>query len=132
MSLIATDNLRFSHTFKHVYEPSLNFCFEVVTLNETAVHDLKIGTVLGVITTNGKYRRVEATASDGSQTAAAVLAQDVVTAANTDVRVLACVRGPAIVSKAALSFGASVDTQGERAAAYAQLASRNILSNDAA
>jgi len=130
MSLIGTDTLRFSNTFKHIYEPSLNFCFERVTINETAARTMPIGTVLGVITANGKYRRVEATASDGSQTAAGVLAQDLTVAANTDALALVCVRGPAIVSKAALSFGASVDTAGELNTAYAQLASRNILVND--
>ena len=130
MSLIGTDTLRFSNTFKHIYEPSLSFCFERVTINETAARTMPIGTVLGVITANGKYRRVEATASDGSQTAAGVLAQDLTVAANTDAQAIVCVRGPAIVSKAVLSFGASVDTAGELNAAYAQLASRNILVND--
>lgn len=130
MSLIGTDTLRFSNTFKHVYEPSLNFCFERVTINETAARTMPIGTVLGVITANGKYRRVEATAADGSQNAAGVLAQDLTVAANTDAQAIVCVRGPAIVSRAALSFGASVDTDAERLAIFQALAARQILVND--
>lgn len=130
MSLIGTDTLRFSNTFKHIYEPSLSFCFERVTINETAARTMPIGTVLGVITADGKYRRVEATATDGSQNAAGVLAQDLTVAANTDARAIVCVRGPAIVSRAALSFGASVDTDAERLAIFQALAARQILVND--
>lgn len=130
MSLIGTDTLRFSNTFKHIYEPSLSFCFERVTVNEAAARTMPIGTVLGVITANGKYRRVEATANDGSQNAAGVLAQDLTVAANTDAQAIVCVRGPAIVSRAALSFGASVDTDAERLAIFNSLAARQILVND--
>lgn len=130
MSLIGTDTLRFSNTFKHIYEPSLSFCFERVTINETAARTMPIGTVLGVITADGKYRRVEATATDGSQNAAGVLAQDLTVAANTDAQAIVCVRGPAIVSRAALSFGASVDTAAERLAIFQALAARQILVND--
>lgn len=129
MPIFATDTLRFSNTVKHEYEPALAYCREVVTINDAA-KTLPIGSVLGKVTATGKYKLVEATANDGSQVAAAVLIEDKTVAANTDVKVLALVRGPALVGKLSLSFGASVDTAPEFAAAYAQLAAIGILVND--
>lgn len=130
MALLATDTLRFSNTVKHEYEPALAYCREVVTLNEAAGATYPIGTVLGKVTATGKYKRVEASAVDGSQTAAAVTIEDVTVVAATDKKVLVLARGPATVSKAALTFGASVDTAPELATAYAQLATVGILVQD--
>lgn len=130
MPIFATDTLRFSNTVKHEYEPALAYCREVLTINEASAKTLAIGAVLGKVTATGKYKLVEASAVDGSQVAAAVLIEDKTIAANTDVKVLALVRGPALVGKLGLSFGASVDTAPEFAAAYAQLAAIGILVND--
>ena len=130
MALLSNDTLRFSNTVKHEYEPAMAYCREVVTLNETAGATYPIGTVLGKVTATGKYKRVEATAVDGSQVAAAVTIADVTVVANTDVKVVALARGPAMVSKSALSFGASVDTAPEFATAYSQLATVGILVQD--
>ena len=130
MALLATDTLRFSNTVKHEYEPAMAYCREVATLNETAGATYPIGTVLGKVTATGKYKRVEATAVDGSQVAAAVTIADVTVVANTDAKVVVLARGPAMVSKSALSFGASVDTAPEFATAYSQLATVGILVQD--
>jgi Bacteriophage lambda head decoration protein D len=128
--LLSTDTLRFSNTVKHEYEPAMAYCREVVTLNEAAGATYPIGTVLGKVTATGKYKRVEATAVDGSQTAVAVTIADVTVVANTDAKVVVLARGPAMVSKSALSFGASVDTAPEFATAYSQLATVGILVQD--
>lgn len=131
MPVIATDTLRYSNTVKHEYAPSEAFCREVVTVNEAGAKTYTIGTVLGKVTATGKYKICEATAVDGSQNAIAVVLEDKSVAATTDTKVLALVRGPAIVSKSALTFGSTVDTDPEKATAYASLATVNILVNDA-
>jgi hypothetical protein len=128
--LIATDTLRFSNTVKHEYEPALGFCRESVTANEASVKTYAIGTVLGKVTATGKYKVAVATATDGSEVAAAVVVEDKAVAATTDTKVLALVRGPAIVGKAALVLDASFDLQAEKDAVYAALAAKGILVND--
>jgi hypothetical protein len=125
MAVIATDTLPFSNTFKHVYEPSMAYCFDVVTVNETAAKNYVVGTVLGKVTATGKYKLMEATAADGSQNAAGVVDAAVAIAANTDTKVRVAVRGPVTVGKAGLFPGASVDTQPEKDAMYASLAALN-------
>lgn len=128
--LIATENFRLSNVLKHEYEPSLGYCRETVVINDAAA-DLKIGTVLGVVTATGKYKVCVQTATDGSQNAAAVLMEDKTIANSTDTKVLALVRGPAIVSKSGLVLDASFDQDTEKAAAYASLAAKGIVASDA-
>lgn len=128
--LIATENFRLSNVLKHEYEPSLGYCRETVVINDAAA-DLKIGTVLGVVTATGKYKVCVQTAADGSQNAAAVLMEDKTIANSTDTKVLALVRGPAIVSKSGLVLDASFDQDAEKAAAYASLAAKGIVASDA-
>lgn len=128
--LIATENFRLSNVLKHEYEPSLGYCRETVVINDAAAN-LKIGTVLGVVTATGKYKVCVQTATDGSQNAAAVLMEDKTIANSTDTKVLALVRGPAIVSKSGLVLDASFDQDAEKAAAYASLAAKGIVASDA-
>jgi hypothetical protein len=128
--LTATENFRLSNVLKHEYEPSLGYCRETVVINNAAAN-LKIGTVLGVVTATGKYKVCVQTATDGSQNAAAVLMEDKTIANSTDTKVLALVRGPAIVSKSGLVFDASFDQEAKRAAAYASLAAKGIVASDA-
>ena len=128
--LIATENFRLSNVLKHEYEPSLGYCRETVVINDAAA-SLKIGTVLGVVTATGKYKVCVQTATDGSQNAAAVLMEDKTIADSTDTKVLALVRGPAIVSKSGLVLHASFDQDAEKAAAYASLAAKDIVASDA-
>lgn len=82
------------------------------------------------ITVDGteKYKIVEATATDGSEVAAAVLianylgeSNDIVLAATTDTKALVLARGPAILVKSALTPGATVNTAAELALMYDQL-----------
>lgn len=128
--LLATENFRLSNTLKHEYEPSIAYCRAVAVINDAAA-DLKIGTVLGVVTATGKYKVSVQTAVDGSEAPAAVLIEDKTVAAATDTKALVLVRGPAIVSKSALILDASFDTDAEKNAVYADLEAKGILVNDA-
>lgn len=92
-------------------------------------------TVAGTV----KYKLVEATATDGTEVSSAILiadssgnSSDITLTANTDTKVLVLKRGPAIVASAGLQFGASVDTAGELATAYAQLKTLGIIVETAA
>lgn len=81
-------------------------------------------TVTGTV----KYKLVEATATDGTEVAKAVVVGDsmgaptsIVAAANTDVNALVLYRGVCAVADKALTYGASVDTDAEKAVVKAQL-----------
>lgn len=123
---IGTENFRFSNLVKKELWAELAYCREVVTYNGTA-GDLVIGTVLGKVTADGKYKVAVQTAIDGSEVADAILIEDVTVAATTDTKVLALVRGPAFVGKAALILDASYDLDAEKAAVYAALEDKGIL-----
>lgn len=130
MPLIATDTPRFSNAIKHEYEPTLAFCREVVTANEAAGTTYAIGTVLGKVTATGKYVVAKETAVDGSKVPAAIVIEDKTLTAATDTKVLAMVRGFAIVSKGALLLDATYNDATKKKAAYDALEAKNILVND--
>ena len=135
MTIIATDSQRYSNVVKYEVEPSLAITRELVVVNDTA-KTLKLGMLLGKVTATGKYKESVQSASDGSQNPVAVvigkseLAADVILPATTDTKVLALVRGDAIVSKAGLKPHSSFDDATKLAAAYASLATVQILAND--
>ena len=81
MALIATDTYRLSNWLKSEYAPELAFCRAVVTVNDSA-QTLATGTVLGKVTATGKYKVCVQTASDGSQTADAIVIDAVTIPAN--------------------------------------------------
>jgi hypothetical protein len=111
------------------YELNPNFTRETVTL--LAGTNYPVGAVLGRITASGKMKLSTATGTDGAQNAAAVLLYDV-DATAADASAVVIVRGPAIVSKAALMFDASVDDATKTAAKNAQLTALGIIPRDAA
>jgi len=111
------------------YELNPNFTRETVTL--LAGTNYPVGAVLGRITASGKMKLSTATGTDGAQNAAAVLLYDV-DATATDATGIVVLRGPAIVSKAALVFDASVDDAAKTAAKHAQLTALGIIPRDAA
>jgi hypothetical protein len=87
-----------------------------------------------VVAGTEKYKLVEATATDGTEQAKAILiadvlglSRDITLAANTDTTVLVLARGPAIVARGALQVGASVDTTPELAQVYADLKTLGIF-----
>ena len=111
------------------YEVDPNFTRETVTLLEGT--NYPVGAVLGRITASGKYKLATSGGSDGAQTAAAVLLY-AVDASATDAIGVVVARGPAIVSKAALVFDATVDDAPKTATKHGQLAAIGIVPRDTA
>ena len=98
---------------------------ELVTIaDEQGV--LEIGTVLGKLSADGKYVAHVNAASDGSQTAVAVLAQRV-DATEADVTNVVVIHRLAEVSALGLVWHSSVDNDVKKAAALAQLAANMII-----
>ena len=131
MPVIGTENARLSNVVKKELWPDLAYNRLVVTVNEAAAKSYVPGTVLGKVTADGKYKIAVQTAVDGSQTADAIVMQEVAVAANTDTKVLVMVKGPAIVSKAGLVLDATFDLAAEKNAVYAALEAKGIQVNDA-
>ena len=114
------------------FELNANYTRETVTLK--AGTDYALGAVLGRITASGKYRlspAAEVVGDEGAETAVAVLIE-AVDATAADATGLIVARGPAIVSKAALVFDASVDQAAEITAKHDQLVAAGIVSRDTA
>ena len=111
------------------YELNPNFTRETVTLLAGPAYP--VGAVLGRITASGKYKLATSGGTDGAQTAAAVLlyATD---ASAADQEAVVIARGPAIISKAALVFDASVDDAAKTATKHGQLAALGIMPRDTA
>lgn len=82
-------------------------------------------TVLGKITASGKYTRYDNDASDGSQTAAAILLADTDTTAG-DAKGVGFVRDCEVWTSR-LVWGAGITTEGEKTAAYADMAAAGIV-----
>lgn len=125
MSVIATDTPRFSNVVKNELWPEMAYCRAVVTVNDAAA-TLKVGTVLGKVTADGKYKVAVQTAVDGTATADAIVIQETTVPATTDTKVLVLVKGPAAVSKAGLILDATYDQASEKAAVYASLEAKGI------
>ena len=111
------------------YEVNPNYNRETVTLLEGT--NYPVGAVLGRITASGKYKLATSGGSDGAQTASAVLLY-AVNASATDAIGVVIARGPAIVSKAALVFDATVDDAPKTATKHGQLAALGIVPRDTA
>lgn len=128
MSLLYTENKRFSNLVKQELWPEMGYTRAIVTYNGTA-GSLLIGTVLGKVTSGGKYKICVQTAVDGSQTADAILIEDKTVTLNTDASVQVLLKGPAIISKSALILDASHDLDAEKAVIYASLEAKGISVN---
>ena len=133
--IIAQDTPRYSDVVKHECEPSLSITRELVVVNDTA-KTLTFGMLLGKVTATGKYKESVQTATDGSEAPVAVVVGkdlhnlSVTVPATTDTKVLAIVRGEAIVRKTGLKPHSSFDNATKLAAAYASLATKEILASD--
>ena len=130
MSVIATENARFSNVVKAELWPEYAYCRDVIVVNDTA-QTLKVGTVLGKVTATGKYKVAKETAGDGSKAGAAIVIQEVTIAGSTDTKVLALVSGNAIVSKGGLILDATYDNDTKKGVLYADLAALRIKAIDA-
>ena len=109
------------------YEVNPNFTRETVTLLAGTAYP--VGSVLGRITASGKYKLATSGGSDGAQTAGAVL-RYAVDATLADAVGIVVARGPSIVSRAALAYGATVDDGTKIAAKLTQLAAVGIVARD--
>ena len=109
------------------YEVNPNYTREVITLQLGLSYPA--GSVLGRITASGKYTLSPATGADGSQTAVAVLLYPV-NATLADAVGIVVTRGPAIVSRAALVYEATVNDAAKIAAKITQLAAVGIIARD--
>lgn len=126
MTIVAQDTARYSNLVKHELWPETGFCRKEVTVNEASAEVYAVGTVLGKVTADGKYKIAVQTAVDGSAVAAAVVIDDHSIAAATDTKIVVLVKGPAEVSKDALVLDATYDLDAEKAAVYASLEALNI------
>ena len=135
MTVIATDTQRLSNLIKKYDAPNNPELFnEVVVCNQASQTTLKVGTVMGKITSSGKYIVSVETATDGSKVPAGIfigdatgLAQDTVIAAATDTNILILARGKAVVSKGAMFLDATYDNDTKKNTAYAGLKALGIL-----
>ena len=109
------------------YEVNPNYTREVITL--LIGTNYPSGAVLGRITASGKYTLSPATGADGSQVASAVLLY-AVDATLADAVGIVVARGPSIVSRAGLAYGATVDDSTKITAKIAQLAAVGIIARD--
>jgi hypothetical protein len=107
-----------------VWEAFRDYTRETVTIASGA-GPLAPGTVLGKITASGKYAAHDPAATDGTETAVAVL-WGKVDASGGDAPAVAVVRGPAIVNRFDLVF-AGTPSEPEIAAAHAALLQAGIL-----
>lgn len=126
MTTVATDTARCSNLVKHELWPETGYCRKVVTVNEAAIKTYAVGTVLGKVTADGKYKIAVQTAVDGSAVAAAIVIDDYSIAATTDTKVLVLIKGPSEVSQGALVLDASYDLQAEKDVVYASLEALGI------
>ena len=109
------------------YEVNPNYTREVVTL--LAGMPYPVGAVLGRITASGKYKLATSGGTDGAQTATAVLLY-AVDATLADALGIVVARGPAIVSRAALAYDATVDDAAKITTKIGQLAAAGIIARD--
>ena len=123
--------LRQPATMGDVLKYELNPNFTRETVNLLAGTNYPVGAVLGRITASGKLKLSTASGTDGAQSAAGILLH-AVNASGADGIGVVIVRGPAIVSKAALVFDASVDDATKTAAKHAQLTTLGIVPRDTA
>ena len=111
------------------YEVNPNYTRETITL--LAGMPYPVGSVLGRITASGKYKLATSGGSDGAQTASAVLLY-AVDATLADANGIVVARGPAIVSRAALIYDATVDDGAKIITKIGQLTTAGIIARDTA
>jgi hypothetical protein len=106
MPVIATEPKRFSDLVKVSDNQLWNagYMTESVTVNEASAQDYEVGTLLGKVTANGKYKIWDSAAEDGSEVLAAVVLENKSVAATTDTAVWVAVRGGLIVADKALEL----------------------------
>lgn len=125
MSVISTELYSLGNVVKAEYNADMAYCRTVVTLNGPAA-TLAVGTVLGKVTADGKYKVAIQTAGDGSAVADAIVLRAITVLNATDTKVLCLTRGPSSISKTALVLDATYDLDAEKAVVYASLEAKGI------
>ncbi len=111
------------------YEVNPNYTRETVPLLAGTAYP--VGSVLGRITASGKYKLATSGGTDGAQTASAVLLF-AVDATLADAVGIVVVRGPAIVSRAALAYDGTVDDAAKITTKIGQLTALGLIVRDTA
>lgn len=132
MTVISQDTLRLSNVLKQELWAELGYCRAVVTVNEAAAKSYVPGTILGKVTSGGKYKIAVETAVDGSKVAAAMVLNLQSIAATTDTKVVVLVKGPATLSKGGLVLDATYDDATKKGVVYASLEAVGIQLLEAA
>lgn len=126
MALVASTKPKIGNLVKHEYGREHGYCREIVTVNEAAAESYSIGSLVGKVTADGKYKLVDPSAVDGSQVVAGVIIENKDIPATTDTEVIVMVRGNAILGENALVFDKTF-TDPQKAAAKAEIEALNIL-----
>ncbi len=111
------------------YEVNPNYTRDTITLLAGMAYP--VGSVLGRVTLSGKHTLASDGGTDGAETAVAVLLYPV-DATLADAIGIVVTRGPAIVSRAGLAYGATVDDAAKIATKITELAALGIIARDAA
>lgn len=126
MTLIATSTPTYGNLVKHEYGASFAYCREAVKVNMASTDTLPQGTLLGKVTATGKYKVSVETATDGSEDVAGILTGDLILLSGVDRNCLVISRGPVGISKGALLFDASFDTDAKKQVVYDALEAKGI------
>lgn len=116
-----TESNELSDVLKREFDPLHNR--EEVTI--ASGNNLKTGMVLGKVSASGKFIPYDDNNADGSQTAAAILLEDV-DASAADKKAVVLARGPAVVSDKGLQWAGTV-LAAEKITAAADLAVLGIV-----
>lgn len=117
-----TEANRHGDVVKREWEPLFNR--ETVTV--ASGQNLRVGAVVGRITSGGQFQALATSGTTGAQNAAGVLVQRDVDASAAATPGVVLVRGPAVVSESALVWP-SAATDLQKAAAIAQLVALGIV-----
>lgn len=129
MALVLTrDNIRLGNILQGEFGGHIGYQRKTVVVNEAAAVEYKLGEVLGKVTATGKYVRLTAGATDGSQNFAGVFIgtddaynpDNLSVPATTDTNAVIVYRGPAGIFSQALRFKSGT-TQNQKNAVYAQI-----------
>lgn len=94
MAAIATEKQYLANAIR--WETEQDFCRDEVVL-ATGSNELSVATLLGKKTADGKYAPHNPAATDGTENVAGILCSYDVDATASDIKIIALVRGPAIV-----------------------------------
>lgn len=126
MTVVAQDTNRLSNLVKPELWAETGYCRKEVIVNEATAKTYAVGTVLGKVTADGKYKIAVQTAVDGSEVAAAIVLADQSIPATTDTKVVVYTKGPLEVSRDALVLDASYDLDAEKQAVYDAFEAKGI------